>query len=110
MASVLQFDQDRSAIFGRSDLGRARDLGSTGILRFAQNDTLRNFHALHFQLHFGCSPAALVLRRFGHSDYLGVALEVLAEGAAEDSHAGAVDDADVGESGEEGTVHELLYL
>ncbi len=37
-----------------------------------------------------------------------MALEVFAEGAAQDSHAGAVDDADVRESGKEGAVHELL--
>ena len=44
------------------------------------------------------------------SDDLGVVFEVFAEGAAEDAHAGAVDDADVGESGEEGAVEELFQL
>ena len=35
-------------------------------------------------------------------------LQVLAQGFAEDSHAGAVDDADVGESGKEGAVEEVF--
>ena len=46
----------------------------------------------------------------GDSDDLGVGFQVLAEGAAEDAHAGAVDDADVGESGEEGAVDKLFDL
>ena len=35
-------------------------------------------------------------------------LEKLAEGFAEDSHAAAVDNADAGESGEEGAVYEFF--
>ncbi len=66
--------------------------------------------SLHLQLHLGSASAALVLRRFGYADYLGMGFEVFAEGAAEDSHAGAVDDADMGESGEEGAVYELFDL
>ena len=52
----------------------------------------------------------MVLRGFGDADDLGVGFQVLAQSFAEDSHAGAVDDADVGEAGEEGAVDEFFYL
>ena len=39
---------------------------------------------------------------------MGVVAEVFAEGAAEDAHAGAVDDADAREAGQEGSVEEAL--
>ncbi len=42
----------------------------------------------------GGSLAALILRRLGDGGDVGVAAEVVAQRAAEDAHAGAVDDAD----------------
>ena len=52
--------------------------------------------------------AALILRGFGDGGDVGVAAEVFAQSAAEDAHAGAVDDADAGEAGEEGAVEEAF--
>ncbi len=66
--------------------------------------------SLHLQPHLGCSSASLILRRLGHSDYLGKGFQVFPEGRAQDAHAGAVDDAHAEESGEECAVNELLDL
>ncbi len=59
---------------------------------------------------FGGALAALVLGRFGDGGDVGVAAEVFAQGAAQDAHAGAVDDADAGQAGEEGAVEETFDL
>ena len=58
------------------------------------------------QVDFGGALAALVIGRFGDGDNVRMFAEELAEGAAEDAHAGAMDDADVGQSSEEGLVEE----
>ena len=58
----------------------------------------------------GGALAALVEGWLGDGGDVGVALEVFAEGAAENAHAGAVDDADAGEAGEEGLVDVALDL
>ena len=56
------------------------------------------------QVDKGCALAAFVLGGFGEGGDVGVGFEELAEGAAENAHAGAVDDADAGQAGEEGAV------
>ena len=56
----------------------------------------------------GGALAALVEGGFGDGGDVRVALEVVAEGAAENAHARAVDDADAGETGEEGLVDVAL--
>src|SRR5215472_14016772 len=60
------------------------------------------------QLHHRGSAAAFVLRRFGDRGDVGVLLEHLPQGLAQDAHAAAVDDADARESGEKGAVDELF--
>ena len=60
------------------------------------------------QFNFGGALAALVLRWFGDGGDVGMAAEVFAQGAAEDAHASAVDDADAREAGEEGAVEEAF--
>ena len=66
------------------------------------------FVALHFltlvvflniQFHQRCATPTLVLRSFRHCRHVGMLLEGLAEGFAEDAHAAAVDYADAGEAG-----------
>ena len=52
----------------------------------------------------------MILWRLGDGGDVGVALEIIAQGAAEDAHAGAVDDADAGQPCEEGAVDEPLDL
>ena len=54
--------------------------------------------------------AAFVLGGFGDGGYVGVGLEEVADAAAEDAGAVAVDDADAGEAGEEGAVEIVLQL
>ena len=56
------------------------------------------------QIHQRGSLAAFVLRGFGDSGYVGVGLEELADPAAEDAGAVAVDHADAGQASEEGAV------
>src|ERR1700721_759288 len=51
-----------------------------------------------------CALAALVLRRLGNSGDVGMAAKIFAQSAAQNTHAGAMDDADAREPGEEGTV------
>src|SRR5882757_3779540 len=60
------------------------------------------------QLHFSGALAALVLWRFGDGGDVGMIAEIFAEGAAEDTHAGAVNDTDARDAGEEGAVEEAF--
>ncbi len=60
------------------------------------------------KLHCGGAGAAFQLGGFFDSGDVRVAAQVFAEGAAEDAHAGAVDDADAGQAGEEGLVQILF--
>ncbi len=60
------------------------------------------------EFHDRRSLAAFVLWGLGDGGDVGVAAEVFAEGAAEDAHAGAVDDADARKAGEEGAVEEAF--
>ena len=62
------------------------------------------------QFDFGGALAALVLRRFGDAGDVRMIAEIFAEGAAKDAHAGAVNDADARETGEEGAVEEAFDL
>jgi hypothetical protein len=62
------------------------------------------------ELDEGGALAAFVLGGFGDGGYVGVRLEEVADAAAEDTGAVAVDDADAGETGEEGTVKILLQI
>src|SRR5277367_2320919 len=55
---------------------------------------------------FGGALAALVVGRLGDGGDVGVVAQELAESAAEHAHAGAVNDADVGQAGHEGAVEE----
>jgi len=48
------------------------------------------------ELDFSGALAALVVRRFGDGDDVRVVAEIVAQGAAENAHAGAVHDADAG--------------
>ena len=50
----------------------------------------------------------LILRWFSDSGDVGVITEVFAEGASEDAHASAVNDADAGEPCEEGAVEKAF--
>jgi len=61
---------------------------------------------LSAEFDFSGALAALVVWGFGDGGDVGVVAEELAEGAAEDAHAGAVDDADARQAGEEGAVEE----
>jgi len=58
------------------------------------------------QFNLSGALSALVLRWFGDAGDVGMIAKVFAEGAAEDSHAGAVNDADARKPGEEGAVEE----
>ena len=60
------------------------------------------------ELDFGGALAALVLRGLGDGGDMGMVAEIFAQSAAKDAHAGAVDDADAREAGEEGAVEEAL--
>lgn len=64
--------------------------------------------ALLSQLNFGGALTSLVLWRLGDGGDVGVAAEVVAQGAAQDAHSGAVHDANAWEAGEEGAVEEAL--
>ncbi len=57
-----------------------------------------------------CALAAFVLRGFGERGDVGVVLEELADAAAKDAGAVAVDDADAGQTGEKGSVEVFLEL
>jgi hypothetical protein len=48
--------------------------------------------------------AAFLVGGFFDFGYVGVGAQVFAQGAAEDAHAGAVDDADSGQAGQEGLI------
>jgi len=54
---------------------------------------------LDAQLYYCGTGAAFVLWGFGYGFYVGVLLQKLAEGFAEDAHAAAVDYADAGQAG-----------
>src|SRR6516164_1928404 len=56
----------------------------------------------------GGAASAFVRRGLGDGGDMGMLLEELAKGLAEDAHAAAVHDADTGKSGEEGAIDELL--
>src|ERR1700716_3924602 len=58
------------------------------------------------QFHFCGALSALVLRRFSDRGDVGMIAQIFTEGAAEDAHAGAVNDTDAWETGEEGAVEE----
>src|SRR5277367_4605653 len=62
------------------------------------------------ELDLGGALAALIMRRFGDGGDVRVVAEVFAEGAAEDAHAGSVNNTDSWEAGEEGAVEEALDL
>src|SRR5256885_2230818 len=56
------------------------------------------------------SLTALVIWRLGDVGYVRMTPQVVAQGAAEDAHAGSVDDADGWQTGEEGLIQEAFYL
>src|SRR5580658_6915837 len=63
---------------------------------------------LHAKLYYCGAGAAFVLWGLGDRLYVGELLQELAEGFAEDAHAAAVDYADGGQAGQEGTIDEAL--
>ncbi len=60
------------------------------------------------QFNLSGALSALILRWFGDGGDVGVTAEVFAEGASEDAHASAVNDADARETGKEGAVEEAF--
>jgi hypothetical protein len=62
------------------------------------------------EFYFCGALSALVLGGLGDGGDVRVVAEVFAQGAAQDTHARAVDDADAGQAGEERSVYEALYF
>ena len=71
-------------------------------------DAKREWEQLLSQFNLGCPLSPLVLRWFSDGGDVGVIAEVFAQGAAEDSHASAVNDANARETSEEGAVKEAF--
>jgi len=65
-------------------------------------------HGLDAQFDERRAAAAFVLRGFGDRGYVGMLLQHLAEGFAEDAHTTAMDYADAWQPGQEGAVNELF--
>jgi hypothetical protein len=83
-------------------------MGKVGMLRLRVAIRFANGHtSLSMTIRFGShsqfdycgAGAAFVLWRLGYGFYVGVLLQELAEGLAEDAHAAAVDYADAREAG-----------
>src|SRR5271165_6555410 len=94
-------------------MGKVGMLRLRGVVRFANGPTSlsmtgEGIYVLHPQLYYGGAGAAFVLRGFGYGFYVGMLLQQLAEGFAEDAHAAAVDYADAFQAGEEGAVDEAF--
>src|SRR4030081_3685399 len=86
-------------------VGRFADVSYAGeARREAQEEQLLS------QFHFCGALSALVLRRFSDRGDVGMIAQIFTEGAAEDAHAGAVNDTDAWETGEEGAVEEPFHF
>ena len=86
--------------------------GFSTALRFGRNDSIwideGERRTLLAELYYGRALAAFIVGGFRDGCYVGVFGEELAEGAAEDAHAYAVDDADAGQAGEKGAFDEAV--
>ena len=67
-----------------------------------------SFKGLDTEFDQGCPSPAFILRSFGDRRDVGMLLQHLAEGFAEDAHTTAMDYADAWQPGQEGAVNELF--